>query len=305
MSGRDMRVGFVGLGSMGSGMCRRLADSGFDVAAYDIDRSAVQSADEYPGIRGVAAVCDLAAGVVVTMLPDGPAVRQVADVLLPRLEPGSLIIDTGSSAPSDTLELGRVAAHHGVAVVDSPVSGSPAAARDGDLTLMAAGTSDALDRAEAVLSALGRIHRVGPAGAGHALKALNNLLSAVNLAAAAEVMLAGRAFGLDPAVMLEVINASAGRSHASETKLPGHVLPGTFDSGFALRLMLKDIRIATALQAQAGGPAVFGTACGDLWEQAHSELPEGADNVEVVRWLEDTAGHELRSAMNGRPRKGG
>ncbi|MGV9251417.1 NAD(P)-dependent oxidoreductase [Streptomyces sp. NPDC003697] len=296
-----MRVGFAGLGAMGGGMCRRLADRGFKVTVFDIDREAVASAGRHPGVEGASGVPGLAAPVVVTMLPDGSAVRQVADVLLPRLEPGSLIVDTGSSAPADTLELGRVAADHGVAVVDAPVSGSPAAARAGELTLMAAGAPDALDRAEAVLSALGRVHRVGPAGAGHALKALNNLLSAVNLAAVAEVMITGRAFGLDPAVMLEVINASTGRNHASQTKLPDHVLSGTFDSGFALRLMLKDIRIATALQTEAGGPAAFGTACGELWEKAFAELPDGADNVEVVRWLEGVAGRDLRSATAVRP----
>jgi 3-hydroxyisobutyrate dehydrogenase len=228
------------------------------------------------------------------MLPDGAAVRRVADALLPALEPGALILDTGSSAPADTLELARVAARSGTAVVDAPVSGSPAAARSGELTLMAAGDDEALDRAEPVLSALGRIHRVGPSGAGHALKALNNLLSAVNLAAVAEVMLAGQAFGLEPAVMLEVINASTGRNHASQTKLPDHVLPGSFDSGFALRLMLKDIRIAAGLQAEAGGPAPFGTACRELWERAEADLPKGADTVEVVRWLEEAAGRELR-----------
>jgi len=290
-----MRVGFVGLGTMGGGMCRRLADRGFEVSVHDLDMDAVRRAGEHPGVTSAPDLRGVAAPVIVTMLPDGAAVGQVADALLPKLEPGALLIDTGSSAPADTLELGRTAAGFGVAVVDAPVSGSPAAARAGELTLMAAGESDALDRAEAVLSALGRVHRVGPAGAGHALKALNNLLSAVNLAAAAEVMLAGRAFGLEPAVMLEVINASTGRNHASETKLPDHVLPGTFDSGFALRLMLKDIRIAAGLQDRAGGPAPFGTACRDLWERAARELPEGADNVQVVSWLEGAAGRELRA----------
>lgn len=290
-----MRVGFAGLGAMGGGMSRRLADSGFEVTAYDVDAETARSAGEHPGVEATADVAGLAAPVIVTMLPDGAAVREVAAALLPKLTPGALLIDTGSSAPADTLELGRKAAEFGVSVVDAPVSGSPAAARSGELTLMAAGDGEALDRAEEVLTALGRVHRVGPAGAGHALKALNNLLSAVNLAAVAEVMLAGKAFGLEPSVMLEVINASTGRNHASETKLPDHVLPGTFDSGFALRLMLKDIRIATALQAEAGGPASFGTACQELWERALTELPTGADNVEVIRRLEAAAGRELRA----------
>ncbi|WP_405508018.1 NAD(P)-dependent oxidoreductase [Streptomyces purpurascens] len=290
-----MRVGFAGLGSMGGGMCRRLAERGFDVVAYDVDTSAAAAAGAHPGVRTAAGVADLAAPVVVTMLPDGAAVRQVADELLPHLAAGSLIVDTGSSAPGDTLALGTAAAAYGVSVVDAPVSGSPAAARAGELTLMAAGAPGDVERAERVLGALGKVYRVGPAGAGHALKALNNLLSAVNLAAVAEVMLAGRAFGLEPAAMLEVINASTGRNHASQTKIPDHVLSGTFDSGFALRLMLKDIRIGTSLLDSAGGPAAFGHACQELWEKAHEELPAGADNVEVVRWLENVSGRELRA----------
>jgi 3-hydroxyisobutyrate dehydrogenase len=290
-----MRAGFAGLGAMGGGMCRRLADRGFDVVAFDLDAGLTRAAGEHPGVTGVAQAAELAAPVVFTMLPDGAAVRRVAEKLLPHLEGGSLLIDTGSSAPRDTRELAELAASHGVSVVDAPVSGSPAAARAGELTLMAAGDGAALDRAEPVLQALGRVFRVGPSGAGHALKALNNLLSSANLAAVAEVMLAGKAYGLEPDVMLSVINSSTGRNHASETKFPDHVLTGGFDSGFALRLMLKDLRIGTALLAASGGPASLGQACLRLWEQANADLPDGADNTEVVRWLEGKAGRELRS----------
>ncbi len=124
-----MRVGFAGLGAMGGGMCRRLAERGFDVVAYDADAGVATAAGAHPGVRAAAGVVELAAPVVVTMLPDGAAVRQVADELLPHLAAGSLIVDTGSSAPEDTLALGRAAAAYDVAVVDAPVSGSPARAR--------------------------------------------------------------------------------------------------------------------------------------------------------------------------------
>jgi 3-hydroxyisobutyrate dehydrogenase len=292
---QTMRAGFAGLGAMGSGMCRRLADQGFEMAAFDLDAGLARAAGTHRGITGVTQPAGLAAPVVLTMLPDGAAVRSVAEELLPRMASGSLIIDTGSSAPRDTLALAERAAEFGVSVVDAPVSGSPAAARAGELTLMAAGDSASLDRAEPVLAALGRVFRVGPSGAGHALKALNNLLSSVNLAAVAEVMLAGRAYGLEPGVMLSVINASTGRSHASETKLPHHVVSGTFDSGFALRLMLKDIRNATVLMTAARTPASLGHACRELWETAQAGLPPTADNTEVVRWLERLAGRDLRA----------
>ncbi|MFD7448437.1 NAD(P)-dependent oxidoreductase [Kitasatospora sp. NPDC059827] len=290
-----MRIGFAGLGTMGGGMCRRLAEAGFEVAAFDLDAAAAERAAEQSGITAAAAPAGLAAPVVVTMLPDGAAVRAVAEQLLPAMAAGSVLVDTGSSDPADTRELRELAARYGVHVVDAPVSGSPAAARGGELTLMAAGDPQALDLAEPALTALGRVYRVGPSGAGHALKALNNLLSSVSLAATAEVLLAGRAFGLEPAVMLEVVNASTGRNHASETKFPAHVLTGTFDSGFALRLMLKDLRIADRLLADAGGRSDLGRACRALWEDAREKLPEQADNVELVRWLESEAGRELRS----------
>ncbi|MFF7635717.1 NAD(P)-dependent oxidoreductase [Kitasatospora sp. NPDC008050] len=289
------RVVFAGLGAMGGGMCRRLAERGFAVTAFDLDPALARAAAaEQPRVTAAGELAGLAAPVVVTMLPDGAAVRQVAEQLLPSLAPGTLLIDTSSCDPRDTAELVVRAAEFAVRVVDAPVSGSPAAARAGELTLMAAGAPADLDAAEPVLAALGRAHRVGPSGAGHALKALNNLLSAVNLAAVAEVLLAGTHFGLAPAVMLEVINASTGRNHASETKLVDQVLPGSFDSGFALRLMLKDIRIADALVAGTGGPAGFTGACHALWEEAAAALPAGADNTEVVRHLELVGGRELR-----------
>ncbi|MFD8702749.1 NAD(P)-dependent oxidoreductase [Kitasatospora sp. NPDC059648] len=290
-----MRIGFAGLGTMGGGMCRRLAEAGFEVAVFDLDTAAAGRAAEQPGITAVTRPEELAAPVVVTMLPDGAAVRAVAERLLPAMAPGSVLADTGSSDPGDTRELRELAAGFGVHVVDAPVSGSPAAARGGELTLMAAGDPGPLDLAEPALTALGRVYRVGPSGAGHALKALNNLLSSISLAATAEVLLAGRAFGLEPAVMLEVVNASTGRNHASETKFPAHVLTGGFDSGFALRLMLKDLRIADRLLDDAGGRSDLGRACRAIWEQARAELSQDADNVEVVRWLEAAAGRELRA----------
>ncbi|MEV7602180.1 NAD(P)-dependent oxidoreductase [Kitasatospora sp. NPDC089797] len=290
-----MRIGFAGLGTMGGGMCRRLAEAGFEVAAFDLDTAAAERAGGEAGITAVARPAGLAAPVVVTMLPDGAAVRAVAEQLLPAMAAGSVLVDTGSSDPGDTRELRELARTYGVHVVDAPVSGSPAAARAGELTLMAGGDPEALDLVEPVLTACGRVYRVGPSGAGHALKALNNLLSSVSLAATAEVLLAGRAFGLESAVMLEVVNASTGRNHASETKFPANVLTGGFDSGFALRLMLKDLRIADRLLADAGGRADLGRACRALWEEARAALPEHADNTEVVRWLEAGAGRELRA----------
>jgi len=288
-----MRVGFAGLGNMGGGMCRRLADEGFQVSAFDLDLATTREADRHPGVTGVTDPRDLAAPIVVTMLPDSAAVRGVVTMLLAHLPPGSLVVDCSSSDPGDTVKLARTASDQGVDLMDAPVSGSPAQARHGTLTLMAAGSDASYESAGPVLRALGRVHHVGPLGSGHALKALNNLLSSINLAAAAEILLAGQAYGLKPAAMLEVINMSAGRSHATETKLPDHILPRTFDSGFALRLMAKDIEIAASLVSSSGGSGHFTPVCRRIWQQALATLGEAGDNTEVVRWLERQAGREL------------
>lgn len=294
-----MKVGFVGLGTMGGPMCARLAACGFDVSAYDTDEEA-RRRTAAPGVATSESISSLSgAGVVVTMLPDGDAVRTA---LLDRglvLAPGTVCVDSSSSDPGTTAVTGAELASRGVRFVDAPVSGSPAGAGAGELTLMVGGDDDAVAAALPVLRALGDVRRAGPLGAGHTLKALNNLLSAVNLAAAAEVLLVARRHGLEPAVVLETINASTGRNHATEHKVDQFVFSRTFASGFRLALMHKDIGIAVGLTEAAGVPAPLARACGRLWSEAAAALAPGADNVEVVRWMEQQAGVTLTRPESG------
>ena len=170
-------------------------------------------------------------------------------------------------------------------MLDAPVSGGVSGAETGKLTIMVGG--DAADVAEAkpYLAALGRVVHVGPIGSGHAVKALNNLLSATHLWATSEAMLIGERFGIDPEVMLSVFNSSSGRSGSTENKWPNFILPGTFDSGFGLRLMLKDMGIAVQLADQVGVPEPSGSCALDLWDRASQGLPPTADHTEIARWL--------------------
>ncbi|MGH2688842.1 MAG: NAD(P)-dependent oxidoreductase [Actinomycetota bacterium] len=291
-----MKVCFVGLGTMGLPMCGRLADAGFEVTGHDIHDGALARAGER-GIRVADSVSAEDGGLVLTMLPDGNAVRGVVvDAALDgRLAPGTTVVDCSSSDPAATLATGQALAAHGVRLADAPVSGNPARADAGRLTLLVGGEDGTVARARRVLDALGTVHRVGPLGAGHALKALNNLLSSVNLAAAAEVMLVGRRFGLDPEVMLAALNASTGRSDATESKVGQFVLTRRFDSGFRLQLMVKDIAIACSLARATGTPLHLGEICRLMWERGLHELGPGADNVEMVRWMEREAGATLVS----------
>ena len=126
---------------------------------------------------------------------------------------------------------------------------------------------------------------VGDLGAGHAVKALNNLLSATSLLVSSEVLATAIEFGLDPEVVLDVVNRSSGRSWSTELKLPKFVLTGAFDSGFELGLMLKDMRIATSLARRMGTPALLGEAAVEYWARAADALPDGADHTEIARWV--------------------
>ena len=126
---------------------------------------------------------------------------------------------------------------------------------------------------------------VGPIGSGHAVKALNNLMSATHLLVTCEAVLAGQRFGLDTDAMLAVFNTSSGRSGSTENKMPNFILPGTFNSGFGLRLMLKDMKIAVQLAVQEGVPCELGRDAVELWSEAAEVLDPKADHTEIARWL--------------------
>jgi len=193
----------------------------------------------------------------------------------------------GSSDPTQTRELAAEATARGFGYVDAPVSWAVVGAEAGTLTIMFGGTAEELARCEPFLAALGRkIVHAGPVGAGHALKALNNLLSATNFLITLEAVAAGARFGLDPKVMVDAINDSTGRSWATEHKVPQFVEPRSFTSGFAMRLMVKDIQTARALAHATSSPFALGDASVALWEQAAEALPDEADHTEIALWLE-------------------
>lgn len=284
-------IGFVGLGNMGEPMSARLGAAGFRVTAFDIDARARERAAGTVGVDVVPTVSGVAkgAGAVILILPNSRVVRQVVldEGLLEAIEPGSLVIDMSSSDASDTRALaGRLAAR-GLRFLDAPVSGGVVGARAGTLTIMVGGAKSDLADCRPALDALGNeVIHVGDLGAGHAVKALNNLLSATSLLASSEVLATAIEFGLDPEVVLDAVNRSSGKSWSTELKLPKYVLTGAFDSGFGLGLMLKDMRIATSLARRMGTPALLGEAVAEYWAQAADALGEDADHTEIARWVE-------------------
>lgn len=284
-------IGFAGLGHMGTPMAGRLAAAGHRLRVFDIAAAARARLRGLDGVAVVSQVAEIADGadVVILMLPDSAIVAQVllADGLLEHVASSAVVVDMSSSVPARTRELARTAAERGVTLVDAPVSGGVAGAQSGSLTIMVGGPVDVLDRLRPVLEVLGShvVHAGEFVGAGHAIKALNNLMSAAHLLASSEALLAGRQFGLDPDVMLSIVNSSSGRSGSTQVKWPKFILPQAYDSGFGLRLMLKDMRIALQLEQEVGVPAPIGQAAVAAWAAAAEDLPAAADHTEIARWL--------------------
>lgn len=280
-------VGFVGLGNMGLPMSRRLVEAGNTVLGYDVAEPARAALAEAGGTP-VSELAEVAAAdVLILMLPNSAVVEAVLGDpgLSAALRAGHVVVDMSSSEPAATRALAAALDEHGVHLVDAPVSGGVKGAVGGTLTVMVGGSPAVVDGILPVLEVLGRPVHAGPVGSGHAIKALNNLLSATHLWITSEAMIAGERFGLDPEVMLAIFNGSSGRSGSTENKWPNFILPGSYDSGFGLRLMLKDMRIAVGLAEQVGAPSVLGADAVALWAEAADGLPERADHTEVARWL--------------------
>lgn len=291
-------VAFLGLGKMGLPMASRLVAAGFSVAGYD-PVEAARTTFAQAGGRASTTPGEAAQGadVLITMLPDGKAVRAALlgpDGIADRLSPGALVLDMSSSAPVATRDLAADLAARGLTLVDAPVSGGVKRAVDGSLAIMAGGEGSMVARARPLLEAMGTsIFETGPIGSAHAMKALNNYVSAAGLAAACEALRVGAAFGLDPEQMTDILNVSTGRNNSTAVKLKPFVIPKSYTSGFSMALMAKDLRTADDLARQLGVPAPLSHAVTDLWAQALETLGPQADHTAIDAYLaEPPAGGE-------------
>lgn len=273
-----MVVGFIGLGRMGELMSANLARAGFQLQTWDKAR---------PGNRASARDAAAGADVLITMVPDGRAVEDAVNAALPGLKSGAVVVDMSSSDPATTRRLAKKLATRGIAMVDAPVSGAVAKARDGTLAIMVGGNEADIGRVRPVLEKMGtEIFHCGEIGAGHATKALNNYLGAAGTIAGFEALLIGKAFGLEPKTLVDVINASTGKNSTTERKIPQQILTGAFASGFKLALMAKDVGIAARLSQDTRVPAPYLKQTLRHWRDAERALPEGADHTEIYKYLE-------------------
>ena len=276
-----MKVGFIGIGKMGRPMSLRLAGQGHDVIAYDALPGAAS------GLKGVAegTLTDVAdCPVVITMLPNGGIVRSVADQIAPMMAEGAVLIDMSSSYPFETLDL-RKALPDTIHLIDAPVSGGVWRAEIGTLTIISGGDAAALDRVEPMLEAMGKITRTGALGSGHAMKLMNNYLSAAGLAAACEAVSVGKAFGLDPDVMADVFNGSTGKNNATEVKLKQHINSEAYATGFSMGLMAKDLALGRKLTEDLGMTAAGWVAMQELFARGVEAFGPESDHTEIAKLL--------------------
>jgi 3-hydroxyisobutyrate dehydrogenase len=297
VSGR--RAAFLGLGAIGAPMAAHLAKAG-PLTVWN--RTASRAAD-FAGAHGARVTTTpreaaANADVVITCLPTSREVEALLDGpdgLLASLHRGALFLDCTSGDPAASRRIAERLAERGIAFADAPVSGGTNGAEAGTLAIMVGAEEETFARARPVLALMGgRIEHVGPVGSGHALKAVNNALLAVNILAVGEGLAALVKAGVSARTALDVINVSSGRSFVSETLVPERVLTGAWPRTFRLALLEKDVAIARALLRETGVDGPLLDLAGELFGRAREALGESADYLEAIRLIESDSGVEIR-----------
>ncbi|HEY7878613.1 MAG TPA: NAD(P)-dependent oxidoreductase [Gemmatimonadaceae bacterium] len=293
-------VAFLGLGAIGTPMARHLVAPSFELAVWNRTRARAEAFARDTAARVARTPADAARGAafVVTCLPtsqDVEALLDRPDGLLAGLARGAMLIDCTSGDPTTSRRIAARLAEHDIAFIDAPVSGGTIGAERGTLTVMCGGDAAAFERARPVIDAFGeKLVHCGPVGSGDALKSVNNALLAVHIWATGEGIAALAKAGVSPAVALDVINASSGRSFASQQLFPERILTRAFPRTFRLALLDKDAGIAAGVAREQRVPSPLLQLTSELFRAAHTMLGEDADHVEAVRVIEQWAGIEIK-----------
>lgn len=289
---RQPTLAFIGLGQMGAPMARNLLKAGYTVRGNDRDPAVTARLNDEDGFTGCGSAAEAvqAADLLILMLPDSSVVDGLlweGDTALSGLmKSGSLVIDMSSSDPMRSRENAHKLKSLGIDFIDAPVSGGVKKAEAGTLAIMIGGDAAPVERARPVLEAMGKtLTHVGEAGAGHAVKALNNYVSAAGLLAVCEALSAAEKFGIDPHLVNQVFNASTGKNNTTENKVESFMLNGAFNSGFSLALMKKDLETANRFIAQVESASGFSGECLKIWQSADGVLGQGSDHTKLYQYI--------------------
>jgi 3-hydroxyisobutyrate dehydrogenase len=282
-------------------MAACLVKAGFPVLINDSRREVANNFVQQIGGIAPDSLRELAAGsdVIVTMLPTSVIVERVLsggdDNIFAGVKPGTIIIEMSSGVPSVTQELAGKVAALGGHMIDAPVSGGVPRARTGQLAIMVGGEEAVIDRATPVLAAMGTTLKTGAVGSGQAMKALNNLVSTGGFLIGIEALLIGQRFGLNASVMTDVLNAATGMNNSTQKKFKQFVLSRTFDAGFTMGLLAKDLSIALQVGRETGTAAPLSALVREMIVAAETRFGANADHTEMAKLCELLAGDELTS----------
>ena len=276
-------VGFIGLGAMGSAMAPLIVQAGYKVLGYDISSkidkaSGVSQVDNLESLKSM--------DVIIFMLPNGKIVSDVTHELL-TLGIHSILIDMSSSDPRETKALGEMLKNNSIKLIDAPVSGGVSRAKTGELMIMIGGDEDEINLVKDLLSVMGQVQIAGPLGSGHAIKALNNYVSAAGLIASFEALATARSFGINPDNFLKIINGATGKNNTTEVKLNKFVVSEKFNSGFALDLMVKDVSIANSLIKEMASDNPLSENVSQYLKDSLEKLGNNPDHTEVYKVLKN------------------
>jgi 3-hydroxyisobutyrate dehydrogenase-like beta-hydroxyacid dehydrogenase len=295
-----MEIGFIGLGNMGSHMARRLIEAGHRVIVYDTRQEAIGNLAALGAIaaRSPAEVAD-AAETVMASLPTPDIVLAVATGANGVIEGKRVkrFVDLSTTGAVMAERIFKLLAERDIVQIDCPVSGGVPGAAKGTLALMASGPRAEVAKIEPALAAIGKFFFLGERpGAGQTMKLVNNVLSATAMVATSEAMVTGMKAGLDPHLMLDVINSGTGRNTATEDKFAKAVLPGTFDLGFTAGLILKDVKLFLAEREALGVPTDVIATVAKAFELTCAEVGPDADISTIIVPIENRAGVKVRSS---------
>ena len=275
-------IGFVGLGAMGSAMAPLLSKADFNVYGYDI-----KNPKDNTEINIVTSIKELSdKEVIIFMLPDGKIVNKVVQELI-NFGTKSIMIDMSSSDPNDTLNLGNELSKKNIEFIDAPVSGGVARAITGELIIMVGGNEVTINKVDKILNVMGNVKRAGPLGSGHAMKSLNNYVSAAGLIASFEALNTAKKYGIESKDFIAIINGATGKNNTTEVKLEKFVVSEKYNSGFALDLMIKDVSIADQLIKKMSSDNPLSNQVLEYLEKSYRILGKNSDHTEVFKVLKD------------------
>lgn len=284
-------VGVVGLGNMGRGMALSAKRGGFTVLGFDANEECARRLGE-EGVLPCASIADIASRVEVLILslPTSAIVEQVVfgeGGVLASAKPGLIVIDTTTADPNSTRTVAAALRKEGIRFIDGPVSGGPKGAATATMTMVLGGSDEDVAAVQPLLSAISarQVH-VGPPGAGHVTKLINNLLTGVHLLVTSEAVRAAEAVGVDKERLIEALSGGSGRNSATLTNYPTWILNGKFDSGFTMKLMRKDMRLAMALLESQGVSAPVAREAGRLWANSEASIGDAEDFNRIVEFVE-------------------